>query len=72
MDRPTNESDREPLPPTDLRNDPGHTAELTDFGVNLSALRRNLRLTPAERLANMVAFARFIQKHRRVSPEHDS
>jgi hypothetical protein len=36
------------------------TAEIAPSGVDLSHLRRNLRLTPTERVEQMVAFVRFV------------
>lgn len=40
------------------------TAELAESGIDLSQLRRNLRLTPEERIDRMVQAARFFAELR--------
>jgi hypothetical protein len=44
--------------------------EQDENGVDLAAIRRNLRLTPTERIEKMLRAARAVQELRRVREDH--
>jgi len=53
------------LPPGfNLHPQPYGTAEVSESGVDISQLRNNLRLTPEERIRQMVRFVRFVGRYR--------
>lgn len=55
------------LPPDfDLRAYPHGTAEVSESGIDLSQLRNNLRLTPEERLRQLVRFVTVIRLFHRI------
>ncbi len=50
----------------DLKAYPHGTAEISASGIDLSQLRNNLRLTPEERLRQVVKFAAVIRMFHRI------
>ena len=58
------------LPPEfDLKAYPYGTAEVSVSGIDLSQLRNNLRLTPEERLRQVVKFVAIIRMFHRIGAD---